>query len=190
MSLLLLKRDETGTGHPHSSQVNVGELVINSVTGKIYTKLVDGSIVEFIGQKICFDPTPTVSLIYENALINNDVIDNFCCAGALLQFEVQKMKRAPATYEFAVTELTSNALAQDIQIQLPEYFDYTEEVPGATAQDPKVTIEYRKAIVPVNLTISGDVNNLSLFKFTVSLNNRKLTEKIFTIKCQERTLNT
>lgn len=182
MSVLLFKRDELGTGHPAPEQIKVGELVINSVTGKIYTKLVNGSIVEFIGQKICFDPTPTIDLIYQGSLISNDTIDKFCCAGAVLEFEIKRMKPDPAQYVFEMSELTSNSLAQDIQIQLPQYSTYIEKT--ETTDKNKIDIEYRKAIVPVNLTINN-VNNISLFKFTVSLDNKKLIEKLITIKCQE-----
>jgi predicted transcriptional regulator len=187
MSVLLFKRDELGTGHPAPEQIKVGELVINSVTGKIYTKLVNGSIVEFIGQKICFDPTPTISLLYQGSIISNDTIDKFCCAGAILEFEVKQMKLAPTQYVFEMTELTSNSLAQDIQIQTPQYSTYTETVPAKDSQTPEATIEYRQALVPVNLSINN-VNNISLFKFTVSLDNKKLIEKIITIKCQEAQL--
>lgn len=186
MSILLFKRDELGTGHPAPEQVSVGELIINSVTGKIYTKLVDGSVVEFIGQKICFDPTPTISLLYQGAVISNDTVDKFCCAGAILEFEVKQMKPAPAQYIFEMTELTNNSLAQDIQIQTPQYSTYTEKVPAKDPKTPETTVEYRQALVPVNLSINN-VNNISLFKFTVSLDNKKLIEKIVTIKCQEAT---
>ena len=63
---LLLKRDITEEGFPAQDQIDVGELVINSVTGRLYTKLVDGSVVEFISQKICFDPIPEILFFYEN----------------------------------------------------------------------------------------------------------------------------
>lgn len=184
MSVLLFKRDELGTGHPAPEQVKIGELVMNSVTGKLYTKLVDGSIVEFIGQKICFDPTPTISLLYIGQPVPSDTIDKFCCAGAVLEFEVKKMKPEPAQYIFEMTELTSNSLVQDIQIQTPQYSTYSEKIPAKDANTPEKSIEYRKALIPVNLTINN-VNNISLFKFTISLDNKKLVEKIITIKCQE-----
>ena len=38
---LLFKRDEVGDGQPSPDQVSVGELVMNSVTGRLYTKLID-----------------------------------------------------------------------------------------------------------------------------------------------------
>ena len=66
---LFLKRDNTTDSHPHPDQLEIGELVMNSVTGKLYTKLIDGSIVEFMSQKVCFDVAPTLEYYYNNAII-------------------------------------------------------------------------------------------------------------------------
>lgn len=187
MSLLLLKRDETGLGHPAPEQLSVGELVMNSVTGKIYTKLTDGSIVEFIGQKICFDPLPEISTYYENTLISNDIVSNFCCAGALLEFEVKKLKPEPAPYSFQLIELTNNADPQQIQVQTAQFSSYTETIAPKPPATTPTTISYRKAIVPVNLAITLNTTGISLFKFAVisDENRPPILEKIITVRCQE-----
>jgi hypothetical protein len=187
MSLLLFKRDETGLGHPSPEQLSIGEIVINSVTGKLYTKLVDGSIIEFIGQKICFDPLPEVFTYYENALISNDIVTNFCCTGALLEFEVKKLKLEPAPYSFRLTELTNNANPQDITVQSAKLSTYEESIPAVPPDTAPTIITYRKAIVPINLAINLSTQGISLFKFAVigDPSRPPLIEKIVTIRCQE-----
>lgn len=184
---LLFKRDESSDNSPSANQVSVGELVINSVTGKLYTKLVDGSIVEFIGQPICFEPTPSVVTYYENAVVNNDTIDNYCCVGAVLEFEVSELKSEPYMYNFEFVELTTNTDIEDIVIQTVQYSNYTIPKPGSTTDE---TILVRKAIVPIELAIVNNQQDISIFKFSVlsaTQNNKKLIEKIVTIRCQSET---
>lgn len=187
MSLLLFKRDETGLGHPSPEQLSIGEIVINSITGKLYTKLVDGSVIEFIGQKICFDPVPEIFTYYENLLISNDIVSSFCCTGALLEFEVKKLKLEPAPYSFRLTELTNNADPQDISIQDAKFSVYEESIPPVAPSTTPTIITYRKAIVPVNLAINLSTQGISLFKFAVigDPSRAPLIEKIITIRCQE-----
>ena len=174
---LLLKRDETGNGFPSAEQIEVGELVINSKTGKLYSKLKDGTIVEWIGQKICFDPIPDIHLYYENTLLSNNNISDFCCIGAILEFEVSKLKQEPAKYHFEFMELTNNSNPNDIEIQVARYTNYQLST-GENA---------RKAMVPINLAILNSQQQISIFKFSVidSLSNTKIGEKIITIKCKE-----
>lgn len=181
---LLFKRDEVGDGQPSPDQVSVGELVMNSVTGRLYTKLIDNSIVEWVAQPVCFDPVPTISISYESVLINNDIVENYCCTGGLLEFEVMGLKISPYEYSFEFVELTSNTNTQNINIQSPQYSNYTIPKPGSTTE----TIDVRKALVPIELTILNSEQNISIFKFSVisvSKNNKKLIEKIITIKCLE-----
>ena len=184
---LLFKRDEQGDGFPSIDQISIGELVMNSVTGKLYTKLTDGSVVEFVSQPVCFDPIPSVTTYYENIIIDNDAIDNYCCLGAILEFEVSKLKPEPYRYSFEFVELTTNANSEDILIQDAKYSDYTIPKPGTTTNE---TIGVRRAIIPINLAIVNNQQNISIFKFSVisvAQNNKKLIEKIVTIKCQSET---
>lgn len=189
MSLLLFKRDEIGLGHPSPEQLTVGEIVINSVTGKIYTKLVDGSVIEFIGQKICFDPLPDITTYYENIIIANDIVSNFCCSGAIIEFEVKKLKPEPTPYTFRLIELTNNSNAQDIQVQDAKFSTYEETIEPVPPSTTATVLNYRKAIIPVNLSITGNTDGISLFKFSIlsDLNRPPLIEKIITIRCQEIT---
>lgn len=176
MSKLLLKRDDQSESHPHPDQVDVGELVMNSVTGKLYTKLVDGSMVEWYSQKVCFDTVPVIGFSYSNTPVI-DSLNTFCCAGDIFTVDVSELKIPPKEYAFEFTELTENTSAGSIIISPPQYTLYT----STTA--PTVTL--RKALIPINITI-GQTNNISIFKFTVLSEGRKLIEKLLTIKCYEQ----
>lgn len=179
---LLLKRDETGSGYPSPDQIEVGELVMNSVTGKLYSKLKDGSIVEWIGQRMCFEPTPDIITYYNSLAINNDSIDKFCCLGGVLSFEISKLQLEPEEYLFEFIELTNNSRLEDIQVQDAKFTQYTMPKPGSTT----ITIPVRKAVVPINLAILNSQQPISIFKFTViskTQNNKKLAERIVTVKC-------
>jgi len=178
---LQLKRDETGTGFPAPDQIAVGELVINSKTGKLYTKLVDGSIMEWIGQKICFEPLPIISFEYNNTNISN--IDKFCCAGDNIIVKIDKLKSEPFIYNFDFIELTQNSGSELISISDPRFEAYTETVDG-------ITRNIRKAVIPINFSIKNtNYNNISMFKFIVSDSNlTTITEQIITLKCLEASL--
>jgi hypothetical protein len=182
---LLLKRDIEGENPPASDQISVGELVFNGVTGKLYSKLVDGSIIEYIGQKICFDPLIEISFFYENNVIAppNYLINNFCCAGGLFTIVIDKLKIEPMNYSFSLTELTNNTSPQNITLSPPSYSIYT-----TTENDNTVT--YRKATIPASISITDiNYNNISLFQFSVydTITGRLIRggEKILTIKCLE-----
>lgn len=183
---LLFKRDETGTGFPSPEQLDIGEIVINSITGKLYTKVKDGSIIEFIGQKICFDPVPTIEMYYESNLVANDNIENFCCSGGILVFVVSSLKIDPHEYSFELTELTNNANLEDISVQLPQYSDYEITIPASPVAQTRAV---RKATIPINLSIANNQADVSIFKFSVSsiTDNKRLVEKIIILKCLEAT---
>lgn len=181
---LLLKRDETGSNHPSPDQLEVGELVINSVTGKLYSKLKDGTVVEWGSQKICFDPVPDINTYYENSSASNDMVNDFCCLGGILELEVLKLKDEPEEYSFEFVELTTNSSPELIEIQPAQYSKYTIPKPGTTTNE---TIIVRKAIIPINISILNRQQDVSIFKFTVlsaTQKNKKLIEKIVTIKCK------
>jgi hypothetical protein len=50
---IILKRDETTTNHPCPDDLAVGELVLNAITGNLYTKLVSGQVVYYPGILVC-----------------------------------------------------------------------------------------------------------------------------------------
>lgn len=196
MKLLLKRHPPSGTNlsdaqaeaFPAPNQVDIGELVINTITGKLYTKLDNGNIVEFISQKICFDPLPEISFFYEAKVVAapDYLINNFCCSGGgLLTVVVNKLKLEPATYGFTLTELTNNTSAQNISIGEPAYVTYSQVENGNTNQ-------YRKATIPIILSINSlNYNNISLFQFKITDSSNKVvrgSERIVTIKCLESSI--
>ena len=182
---LKLKRDEESTSHPHVDQLEVGELVMNSVTGKLYSRLVDGTLVEWVSQNVCFDVAPIITFSHGvNSNVNST--SNFCCAGDLLVATITGLRpENNVEYIYEFVELTENTSLNNIQVASPQYSLYEETNPDN--QEEKIS--YRKAVVPINLSITN-TSNISIFKFTVlSSENKKLVEKLITIKCYEYECN-
>jgi hypothetical protein len=193
MKLLLKRHPPSGIltsaqeeAFPAPDQVDIGELVINTITGKLYTKLDSGAVVEFISQKICFDPAPNISFFYESRVVAapDYLIDNFCCAGGLLTVVISKLKPEPATYGFNLIELTNNTANENISIGEPAYVVYSETENGTT-------VPYRKATIPITLSFNSlNYNNISLFQFKLTDSLNKVvrgSERIVTIRCLEST---
>lgn len=194
MKLLLKRHPPSGTNltpaqeeaFPAPDQVDVGELVINTITGKLYTKLDNGNLVEFISQKICFDPAPDVSFSYESKVIAapDYLIDGFCCAGGLLTATISKLKLEPVIYGFSLVELTNNVAGGNgsISVGEPAYSAYS-------ATENGIAIQYRKATVPIAISFNSlNYNNISLFQFKLTDASNKVirgSERILTIKCLE-----
>lgn len=174
MSKLILKRDEESTGHPAPEQLEVGELLFNALTGKLYSKVKNGDVIEFIGQKVCFTTLPTVQFYYENEN-TGDLIDNFCCSGGLLSIIVDKLRPDPSNYTFSVVELTNNTTTDRIVLDDPEFTVYTQN-----------SVTYKKATIPTTISVNPSAyNNISLFKLNIFLDSVKIFELIFTIQCLE-----
>ncbi len=165
---LKLRRDEETNSAPSANQLEVGELVVNSVTGKLYTKLVSGNVVEFDSRQVCFAAIPNISF---------DDISNFCCYGDTLNVRVQELEVEPKDYSFEVIELTANQSS----ITLPgtiNYTTYTGIVSGGTQPT-----ELRQTIIPINVAISGNAP-ISILKFSVLSDNETLTERTIAISCK------
>ena len=169
MRKLYLKRDETSVNNPDIGQVDIGELVMNSKTGRLYTKLTDGSLVEFIGQKVCYGPIPDIQF--------RD-ISNFCCFGDTMYVELQYLQPSPKTYTYQIEELTSNNPTMTIHEA-----NYTNTIFSSGFNIPSgQSITLRKASIPIDIHMSGS-NPISIFKFTVLSDNMNITEKTFSISC-------
>jgi hypothetical protein len=169
---LKLKRDETSSSHPDVSQVDVGELIMNSVTGKLYTKLVDGTIIEFVGQKICYGSLPNIT--FDNS-------SNFCCYGDILSVHIDNLLPHPKNYTFEFEELTGDL--STISVRDPVYTPYsisnTESIP------PGQVVNLRQCDIPIKININGSNSqeNINIFKFSIYSDNIKITEKILPITC-------
>lgn len=73
---ILLKRDQTTTNHPCPNDLEVGELVLNAVTGNLYTKLVTGRIIMYKPSSVC-DLTQ-ISTDYTASLVISETCDSVC----------------------------------------------------------------------------------------------------------------
>jgi len=166
---LKFKRDETTNGIPDFAQVDVGELVMNSVTGKLYTKLIDGSLVEFSSQKVCYGPIP---------LISYSEVNNFCCFGDLLTVTVSDLLPEPKVYSFEFTELTNGN--SSVTVSAPSYTSY--HVSGTKGVPNGQSVSLRQATIPISVSING-ANNISIFKLGVVSSNITVTEKTIAISC-------
>jgi hypothetical protein len=170
---------------PHPDQLDVGELAINTITGKLYTKLLDGSVVEFLSQKICFDPVPQINFFYENAVISapDFLIENFCCSGGLLTVVVNDLRPEPTVYNFYLEELTNNTNKEFIQIQPVSYSVYTKKI-------EQEDVQFRQATIPISLKLlENNFNNISLFQFKITDQNERPirgSERTITVRCIER----
>lgn len=175
---ILLKRDTQGESFPHPDQLEVGELVINAVTGKLYTKKVNGTVIEFIGQNICFEPSPEIYLEYKEMLVNQQ-IKQLCCSGDSLVYIVRNLKMPPKQYSFKLVELTNNDA--EVIMATPDYTEYQETV----LEDQKeVDVTLRQALIPIDIIINK-TQNISIFKFIVSSEGSVLSEHLVSIGCEQ-----
>lgn len=161
---LLLPRDEDSTNHPAPEQMVVGELFLNSVTGTLYSKLTDGTIVHWPSQKICYASVPKISF--------SDVA-TFCCYSDILTVSVLGLLPSPRNYSFECEELTGNG--STVSVSSASYSPYTDP------QNPSISL--RQAVVPVNIAIANP-QNINIFKFSLYMDNTLITEKTLAITCQ------
>jgi hypothetical protein len=177
---ILLKRDTQGESFPHADQLEVGELAVNAVTGKLYIKKVNGTIVEFVGQNICFEPTPEIYLEYkENAV--KDQIKELCCSGDSLIYIVRNLRPAPKQYTFSLVELTNNN--SEVSLATPDYSSYTETI---LQDNTQTDVTLRQALIPVDIIINK-TENISIFKFIVKSEGSVLSESLISIGCEKTT---
>lgn len=102
-----LKRDILSNNAPASDQIEVGELVINAKTGILYSKLVDGTVIKFLGSPVCVDsndltiPVPVPEITFSD-------VTNFCCGGDSLTVYVSNLL-VNHRYLCSVTDLIENS---------------------------------------------------------------------------------
>lgn len=175
---LILKHDKATTNSPGLEQLALGELAINSITGKLYTKVrptnspSDGSgdiVFEFVGQPICFTRMPIIVF---------DPVNKFCCSGDLLKVKVSDLLYNQ-NYRFELEDISLNNT--NITVNEPVYTQYSNTLPNG------ITIEYKEAIVPITIVINGG-SPWTIFKFKVLGKNNdpnlELTSKTITISCE------
>lgn len=77
---ILLKRDQTTTNHPCPNDLAIGELVLNAITGNLYTKLVTGRIVMYKPSSVC--DLNQVSMDYSVSLTIPETCEDICSVSA------------------------------------------------------------------------------------------------------------
>lgn len=101
-----LKRDVVSNNAPANDQVEVGELVINAKTGILYSKMVDGTIIKFLGTPVCAND------LYESTVpvpvISFSDVTNFCCGGDTLTVYVSNLL-VDHSYFCTITDLIENS---------------------------------------------------------------------------------
>lgn len=166
-----IKRDISTSNAPHPDQLDVGELAINAITGKLYTKLVNGKIIEFIGQQICYNRTPNISF--------SDVT-KFCCLGDLLNVTVTDLRDAPVSYSFEIEDLSNNGVVFSISDAI--YSSYIVYPDSNNVEIAGTAITLRQALVPISIVING-TKPISILKFKVLNENSVIAERIISISC-------
>lgn len=173
---LILKHCYENLNAPSPDQLEVGELVINSRTGKLYTRLAldnknpptPGPIVEFIGKQVCYAKIPSITF---------DSVSDFCCNEDILKVKVIDLLK-DTEYRFELEDISGNNI--DYTINSPLYTDYTVSDLGNSS------VELREAVIPITLKILGS-KNITILKFKIlggSVDiNRELTSRTITISC-------
>ena len=173
-AILRIKRDITTVNAPHPQQLAIGELAFNAVTGKLYAKSVSGKVLEFVGKQIGFTKAPTISF---------DDTSSFCCLGDLLTVNISDLKAEPQQYTFELTDLTNNNIDFNINNAIyTNYQTYPEPTGTGLDEDLGPAIDMRRAIVPINLTISG-TKPITMLRLTVLEGNSEIAQRTLTISC-------
>lgn len=173
---LILKHCYENLNAPHPDQLQVGELVINARTGKLYTRLAldnknpptPGPIVEFIGRQVCYEKMPSITF---------DTITNFCCNQDILKVKVVDLLKNNE-YRFELEDISGNNI--EYTINNPIYTDYNSGGPGNSI------VELREAVIPITISIKGS-KNLTILKFKILGRdgdiNSELTSRTITLSC-------
>jgi hypothetical protein len=85
-----IKRDILSESAPAADQLEVGELAINAKTGILYSKLVDGTIIKWLGAPVCETDISTLCPVPVPEITFSDV-SNFCCGGDSLTVYVSNL---------------------------------------------------------------------------------------------------
>lgn len=85
-----IRRDVSSNAAPSPDQLEVGELAINAKTGILYSKLVDGTIIKWLGSPVCASSQQAFSAVPVPEITIGD-INNFCCNGDSLRVTVSNL---------------------------------------------------------------------------------------------------
>lgn len=159
MSLVKLKRDITTSNPPASDQVEIGELVLNSTTGTLYTKLTNGRVVKFSSSPVSTTDTTVPLIVFGD-------VSTFCCTGDTLNVTISNLI-ADEEYTYQFSDLNNNGATF---------------IGGSTGDILPSTSTSRN--ISKLLSISG-TQAVTLIKFSVKKNNVIVSENIVSICCGE-----
>lgn len=174
---LILKYCYENLNAPAPEQLQIGELVINARTGKLYTRLAldnnnpptPGPVVEFIGRQVCYSKLPSITF---------DSVANFCCNNDILKVKVADLLKNNE-YRYEIQDVSDNNVITSINSEI--YTNY-----NISGSDNSSTIELKEAVIPINVQINGS-KNLTILKFTVfgknNDTNQELTSRTIAISC-------
>ena len=174
------RRDVSTTNIPSKDQIEIGEIVINAVTGRLYTVTVNpptvvggsptkGEVIEFVGSLVCQQTTTVPDIIFSDTT-------GFCCLGDTLGVEVSGLQEN-TNYTFSMSELTENS--SSIDLASANYANYTGSVNGTD-------INYLKsAIIPVSINTTDNKSAVSIFEFNILSDNDLITSKVVSVKCKD-----
>lgn len=178
----LFRRDITSDNKPSKDQIEIGEIVINAVTGKLYIVTAippandgdsptKGEVIEFSGNIVCQTTSSTPDIQFSDT-------NNFCCLGDTLSANVSGLMPEPKQYRFEMSELTDNNSV--IDLESPSYENYSGSLDGTN-------INYmRSAIIPININTDDSKSAVSIFQFEVyGEDNTKVTSKVLSITCKD-----
>lgn len=169
-----LKRDTTTTNAPHPDQLEVGELLLNAVTGKLYTKLHGSNqVVEFVSRGVCYERTPTISF---------SSVAQFCCLGDLLTVTVRDLQDSPANYIFEIEDLSNNSVVSLVSDPIYSQYKIFSDTSSINQTPSEITL--RQAIIPISLEIKG-TRPITVLKFSVLLENNIVAERTVSISCRK-----
>jgi hypothetical protein len=173
---LKIKRDITSTNPPATGEIEVGELAFNAITGKLYTKLQSGIVIEFVGRPICFSRNPII--IFPD-------VTNFCCPGDILNVTVKDLypdKYTNNQYLFFLDDITNAGKVAEIVQNPPMVSDY-DVLPDISLADPAeavIPVPMKQAIIPFNIKTEKAITTL---KFRVQLDSEVVATSQITITC-------
>ncbi len=156
MSAGYTKRDITTTNPPAPDQIGVGEIVINAVTGIIYSKLTNGIVVKYL---------PVYASASTVPIITFSDYSTFCCTGDTLTATISNLTVGESyTYEFV--DLNNNGV------------EFTGDDTGSLLPTSDSSRN-----VSIILNMDGP-ESVTLIKFVVRLNNVIVAENIASICCR------
>lgn len=151
-----IKRDITTTNPPAPNQLDVGEVVMNALTGILYSKLVDGTIVKWVSVPVSVSLVPSITF--------SDYA-TFCCNGDTLTATINNLSEGDSyTYEF--TNLNNN----DVSFS------------GSSSGSLLPTSSASRS-ASVLFSVNGS-QPITLIKFAVKKNNVVIAENIASVCCK------